>query len=99
KALTTGPRRLTTASTKTPRRHLKEDAAPPSLQAAHHRASTCRRHRVPANLAAERLSSFPRRGPRTSDTPLPPRLDNWNLFPPPTDFRLLEKKRLTSTTT
>ncbi|CAJ1050746.1 Hypothetical predicted protein [Xyrichtys novacula] len=65
---------------------LEEDAAPPSLQAAHHRASPRRRHRVPANLPAERLSSFPRRGPRTSDTPLPPRLDSWNLFPPSNRF-------------
>ncbi|CAJ1064782.1 Hypothetical predicted protein, partial [Xyrichtys novacula] len=88
KALTTGPRRRTTASGKTP--HLQ-----------HSKPSTTefRRHRVPANLASERLSSFPRRGPRTSDTPLPPRLESWDLFPPPTDFRLLEKKRLISTTT
>ncbi|CAJ1082725.1 Hypothetical predicted protein [Xyrichtys novacula] len=42
------------------------DAAPPALQAAHHRASTRRRHRAPADLPADRRSPFsPRRGPGT----------------------------------
>ncbi|CAJ1081504.1 Hypothetical predicted protein [Xyrichtys novacula] len=89
------------------------DAAPPALQAAHHRASTRRRHRAPADLPADRRSPFsPRRGPGThhrrlhnrwtaptiSAAAAAGRLDFF-FPPPPPDFRLLEKRHLTSETT
>ncbi|CAJ1055594.1 Hypothetical predicted protein [Xyrichtys novacula] len=78
---------------------LEEDAAPPPER---RRRTSITPSRPPPSFdppTAPSLGKPCRGGPRTSDTPLPPRLDSWNLFPPPTDFRLLEKKRLTSTTT